>query len=208
MAKISNNPIPDINADWGLDTKNGYPYSGKAVQDFIKEQLRKSISGIGGKFGHVSYEGGRIQFYNEAGGSILGSVTITGTSYSINVETNVHSNFTVLSSDTTYPITLTPTTKSMELGSSEEEDYPEDYTFKLEVDNGSGYSDRTPSNNTIQQGSTTSIDIRKFLVTGENRIRIIVTGVSSEQPKTLGFTATLTTLSLLSNALSCKEGLR
>ena len=37
--KISYNPIRDINEDWSLDTRNGYPYSGESVQAFIKEVM-------------------------------------------------------------------------------------------------------------------------------------------------------------------------
>lgn len=163
----------------------------------IKDQVRQNIADIGGKFGSVAYEGGVIRFYDSEGGTQLGAVTITGTSYTVNVATNVaSSNFTVLDSDKTSLITLTPTTKSMEFGSSVNEDYPEDYTFKLEVDNGSGYVDRTPEGNGIKQGGSASVDIRPFLRTGTNRVRIVVTGASSNQPRTLGYTVTLTSLSL------------
>ena len=40
MAKFSENKIPNINADWGLDESNGLPYSGQAVQDFLKDSLK------------------------------------------------------------------------------------------------------------------------------------------------------------------------
>lgn len=41
MAKISENLIPDINADWGHDELSGAPYSGEAVQEFIKRTLKQ-----------------------------------------------------------------------------------------------------------------------------------------------------------------------
>ena len=41
--KISENAIPDINADWGKDASNGLPYSGSAVQTFIKSQFASKI---------------------------------------------------------------------------------------------------------------------------------------------------------------------
>ena len=198
MAKNkSYNDILNLQEDWGLDIRNNLPYSGKSVQAFIKKMIRDVIADLGGKHGYVSYESGRMVFYSEEGGTQLGAVTITGTSYSINVSTNLPtSNFTVLTSDEKYPITITPTTTSMEFGSTEQNEYPEDYTFKVEVDNGLGYIDRTPENNNIKQGGTATIDIRPYLKTGTNRIRIVVLGVSSEQPKTVGYTATLTSLSL------------
>ena len=36
---VSYNPIGSINEDWGLDERNGFPYSGESVQRFIKESL-------------------------------------------------------------------------------------------------------------------------------------------------------------------------
>ena len=49
MANISTNRIPNIDADWGKDSENGLPYSGEAVQEFIKEQLQS-------KFGYFYYD--------------------------------------------------------------------------------------------------------------------------------------------------------
>lgn len=44
MAKVSPNSIPDLNADWGKDSANGLPYSGKAVQTFIKGELGSRLT--------------------------------------------------------------------------------------------------------------------------------------------------------------------
>ena len=186
--------IKDLNESWSSD------HDGDEVEAFIKRMIREVIAELGEKYGGVSFESGAIRFYDEDGGKQLGAVTITGTSYSVNIDTNIQStNFTVLTSDESYPITLTPTTQSMEFGSAEKNDYPEDYIFSLEVDNGVGYIDRTPENNTIRQGETASVDIRPYVKVGTNRVRIVVTGVSSEQPKTLGYSVTLTSLSLSCN---------
>lgn len=172
-------------------------HSGLEVEGFVKEQFRQNLTALSGKFGSVAYEGGVMRFYDSDGGTQLGAVTITGTSYSVDVATNIQSsNITVLTSDESYPITLTPTTTSMEFGSTEKNDYPEDYTFSLEVDNGMGYVNKTPEKNSIKQGGSATVDVRPFLKVGTNRIRIVVTGASSRQPKTLGYTATLTSLSL------------
>lgn len=200
MEDISYNEIPDLQEDWGYDKKNGLPYSGQSVQDFIKKMISQNINDIGMKYGAVSYESGAIRFYDQEGGSQLGAVTITGTSYSVSVATNTQSsNITVLTSDDVYPIVLTPTTTSMEFGSAEQTPYPEDYTFKIEIDAGNGYIDRTPQINTIKQGSSVSFDIRPYLKVGTNRMRIVVVGASSEQPKTLSYTVTLTALSFSCN---------
>lgn len=41
MAKVSTNPITSFEQDWGKDIENGLPYSGEAVQNFIKGELEK-----------------------------------------------------------------------------------------------------------------------------------------------------------------------
>lgn len=41
--KISENDIQDMSQDWGLDESNGLPYSGRAVQKFIKEKLNSKM---------------------------------------------------------------------------------------------------------------------------------------------------------------------
>lgn len=196
----SKNEIRDLGEDWGRDERNGLPYSGESIQKFIKKTIRSLMEDVGDKFGDVRYEGGALRFYSESGGTQLGAVTITGTSYTVNVKTNVSSNFTVLTTDETFPITIEATTKSMEFGSAVQEDFPEDYFYKVEIDTGSGYVDRTPENNTIKEGGQASVDIRRYVVTGNNRIRLVVTGAISGQPRTLTFNANLTSL-----ALSCKH---
>jgi hypothetical protein len=84
-----------------------------------------------------------------------------------------------LSSSKNFYIKLTPSTESTEFGSNIKDLYPEDYLFKFEIDSGFGFIDRTPLNNGIKSGETAEIDIREFLTTGINRVRIIVTGTSS-----------------------------
>ena len=41
--KVSENDIQNISQDWGLDTSNGLPFSGRAVQKFIKETLNSKM---------------------------------------------------------------------------------------------------------------------------------------------------------------------
>lgn len=47
--KVSENDIQDMTQDWGLDTSNNLPYSGAAVQKFIKETF-------GSKMGYFHYD--------------------------------------------------------------------------------------------------------------------------------------------------------
>ena len=42
--KYSNNPIPDKHTDWGKDpTNHNYPFSGRSVQNYIKEQFDTKV---------------------------------------------------------------------------------------------------------------------------------------------------------------------
>lgn len=41
MAKVSTNPITNIDQDWGNDPNTGLPFSGKEVQAFIKGELKR-----------------------------------------------------------------------------------------------------------------------------------------------------------------------
>ena len=44
MAKVSKNDIVSMSQDWGYDSSTGLPYSGRAVQKFIKEKLNSKAS--------------------------------------------------------------------------------------------------------------------------------------------------------------------
>jgi hypothetical protein len=44
MAKVSTNSITDYSQDWGNDVSTGLPYSGEAVQKFIKDELQDKLS--------------------------------------------------------------------------------------------------------------------------------------------------------------------
>lgn len=192
------------NTDWGGDSSTeNLPVKGNRVQEYIKNNilgiksdLGTALQGISEKFGYVDYIGGRIVFFDEQGGKELASVTLTGTSYTVEVESNKSSSFNVLTTDVSTDVTFTPQTFAVEIGSTQKVYFPEDYTFSAEVDNGSGYVDITPMDNRVRVGKTGSINVRNYLKTGANRIRIIVRGDTSEQIKTLVLTANLTTLFL------------
>ena len=190
----SNDKIKDMNTDW-------QGYSGRSVQDFIKKMIRETMDGLDSKVGNVVYRDGRIEFYDQIGGTLISSVTLTGTSYTVDVKTDRPSgSLTVLTTDKEYIIKVTPTTSQMAFGNPDKQEFYEDYIFKLEVDAGNGYLDKTPPDYAIRQGETKAIDIRPYLTLGTNRLRITVSGVQSGQSRVLGYTASLTTMSL-----SCKH---
>lgn len=199
MAKMWDEEI-NINTNWnGDESTGGLPVKGSRVQEFLRKQLVQLNTATEGKFGAAKYEGGVIRFYDEEGGKELGSIKLTGTSYSITLDSNRGPNFNVLTSDTDAKITFTPSTTAIEMGQSQGVPFPEDYLFTMEVDSGSGYTDRTPADNAIRSGGSATVDIRNYIKTGSNRIRIIVTGATSQQTRTTVWTANLTTLSMTCN---------
>lgn len=148
---------------------------------------------ISTKFGDATYADGTISFLDEPGGVVLQTIVLSGTIYNINIATDVAQVFSVLTEDEHKYITITPTTSAGAIG-HQSEDFPEGYSYIVAVDTGSGFVNRFAGN--IRVGESATIDIRSSLVTGQNRIRISVTGDQSATTKTRILTATLTNLML------------
>ena len=189
MATVIDEKIPSMSTPW-----DGYKKS--RVEEFIKEQLTDLINTCDGKVGWISYENGAIVFYDSEGGTQLGSVPLSGTVYAITLTSTTPSTFYVLKDDPQAFIDVTPSTKSGTLG-GEMDDFPEDYTWSLAVDNGSG-SFVEKSSGTCLSGDTIHQNVRSYLAVGNNRIKLTVVGVDSGQSKSTTFTASVTTLTLTS----------
>ena len=197
--KYSNNEIPNFDADWGQDLNDEKlrPYSNGAVQRFLKSKIQEQMSALEGKIGWLRYEGGNITFYDKQDGNAIGSITLSGTIYSIKLQSDTSQTFFVLTTEDTHYISITPSSKSGELGGSMS-DFIEDYTYTVSVDNGNG-SFKEILSGTCVNGYTIRENIRNYITTGTNRIRFIVTGNESGQSKAQVFTCTLTNLSLTCN---------
>jgi len=174
-------------------------HSGLEVESFIKSQLTALAASVGDKFGYVDFntQTMTISFYDEQGGTVLGSVQLGGQIYTISVDSNLSQVFYVLADEATKMMTITPSTTVSSFGSSTQEPFPESYTYVVAVNSGSGYIDRVVGS--IPVGGSATFDIKPFLATGDNYIRIAVTGTSSGQTKTSVFTGTLTTLTMSCN---------
>lgn len=196
--KYSENEIPNLNADWGKDMNDAQqrPYSGQAVQSFIKGQLSGLTSQMAEKGGALGYSGGKLELYDETDGRLLSSVSLDGTVYAINVASSTPTNFYALQSDVVTMVECFPTTKSGTIGGSMN-DFIEDYEWELLVDNGSGFVAR--SSGECQSGKSFSANVRNYLVTGSNRIKFTVTGKESKQTTAKIFNCQLTSLSLTCN---------
>ena len=174
-------------------------HSGLEVETFIKSQIQSTIASLLGKFGDVQFdtETMTLSFYDRQGGTPLGSVTLGGDVYTIDVGADVDQVFYVLANETSKNVTITPSTTVAPFGSPNTTPYPEAYSYTVAVNTGSGYVARITGN--IPVSGSATFDIRPFLATGDNYIRISVTGEGSHQTRTMVFTCTLTSLALTCN---------
>ena len=179
--------IIDINEAWA-------GHAGLEVERFLKRQLGIALAASEGKFGAVSRIGTDLVFYDEENGNVLGTVSLSGANYTIEPHCNLGQTFFVLADETTKIMSISPTTSVSQFGSQTSENYPETYTYVVAVNTGSGYVNKLSGS--IGIGGTASFDIRPFLATGENYIRVSITGESSHQTRSVVYTGTLTTLTL------------
>lgn len=197
--KYSNNEITNLSEDWGRDEHDelNRPFSNGAVQRFLKAQIQQQIDSLEGKIGWLRYEGGNIIFMDKQDGIAIGSIALSGTVYAIDLESDTKTTFFILTTEETRYITITPSSKSGVLGGSMS-DFIEDYTYTISVDNGSGVFREILSGECLS-GSSFRENVRNYVTTGTNRIRVMVTGKESNQSKALVFTCNVTNLSLECN---------
>lgn len=185
----NNEKIQDMNTDW-------QGYSGQSVQGFIKEQISKAFSDIGGKAGHATYAGGRMTFFDTQGGKQLFTVELTGTNYTINSNPSIPPNSEILAlvTDTQSLITIRPTTQQFEFGNPNPVDYYEPYTYSVTINN------EQVSYGNIGIGESASVDIKPFLSLASTKIiDISITGSLSGQTTRLMYRATLTSMAFTCN---------
>jgi len=112
--------------------------------------------------------------YDKQDGTAIGSITLSGTIYAIDILSDTKNSFYVLTTEKTKMITLTPSSKSGTLGGSMTE-FVEDYNYKVFLDNGTGEF-REIGNGTCLNGSSFTTDIRSYITTGTNRIKFNIVG--------------------------------
>ena len=175
--------INDITEPW-----NGH--SGIEVETWVKSMLAT----IGVKFGYVQFTGASLVFYDVEGGQVLQTVDLTGDVFNITIDCNLPQSFYVLADETSKVMTFSPSTTRGSIGSSQVEPFPESYTYAIAVNNGSGYVTR--DSGTIPNGGSVSFDVINYLSSGDNFVRITVTGDESGQVRSSIFTAVLTSLTM------------
>jgi hypothetical protein len=209
--KYSNNDIPDLNADWGQDTKDEQqrPYSNGAVQTFIKKQLKSKV-------GYPFINGDVLEFFADEDSAnkyyedpdanadlLLRSISleIGSTQYKVRLNNMMDSRNITAAKGTACNLLLQYTSQYKEFGEETWIENTDDFgLINVYVKNGEDSAYRQIINGLrVTEGSTFSIDVASYLKIGDNNIMLKATGESSERETVaLTFSITLSTLSLTS----------
>ena len=181
--------IISLQEDW--DNHNG-----DEVEAFLKSIIGSLQSQVQGKYGHVEVDGTNISFYEDENSETpLKTIALAGTVYRVEVTASESASFNVLSSDTSKSLTFSAESFSAPFGSSNWTPTGEDFTYTVSVDNGTGQFVQKKTG-TLNAGAEATLAIRGWLTTGQNRLKVIVTGNDSGQQATKVFTVNVTTLFL------------
>ncbi|MBR3467888.1 MAG: hypothetical protein IKH15_11810 [Bacteroidales bacterium] len=181
--------IISLQEDW--DNHNG-----DEVEAFLKNVIGSLQSQVQGKYGHVEVDGTNISFYEDENSETpLKTIALAGTVYRVEVTASESASFNVLSSDTSKSLTFSAESFSAPFGSSNWTPTGEDFTYTVSVDNGTGQFVQKKTG-TLNAGAEATLAIRGWLTTGQNRLKVIVTGNDSGQQATKVFTVNVTTLFL------------
>ena len=214
MAKYSENPIPSSDINWNeTDPTNGLPWSGKSIREFQQLKNKETENNTATKIGASYFDSDAMTLYQfasesdkdawlEGGGDsyLLNSVpfNFSGTLNQL-VLTNrldgVNLYFTTTSTEVILKIGIISQQKG--ITDLNWQDVNEDFSVNVDLDKGStGKYTNILSGETVLNGNDFSIDVRKYLATGANRVRISVTGVDTGATKSLVYTLNLTTMYL------------
>ena len=212
--KVSPNSIPNFEADWGKDTSyKNLPYSGQAVQDFVKTNLKVAKEQRAGAAYYDSITSVLYFFQNDDDKSIwleTGSdptseliiastpFTFASTIYQFRITNNMGSNnvyFTTHQEKCMMSVGFT----SQEKGITDTEwvDTDEDAYFSISVDKGStGTFIEILKDRQVLHGENLEFDIHDYITVGANRVRFSARGATTEQTFNLTFNVTLTSMYL------------
>ena len=200
LSTTSNNPVRNSVITNAIDTLRSEKATVADLQAAVAA-LNALQTSMETKIGYQVFENGKIRSYDREGGTLICEVTLSGTSYSVQLSSTTPSPLIVLRDAVAAYVDVTPSTMASEIG-QESEPFIEDYTWELFVDSGSGsYVSRISGS--CRSGQTIRANVKNYLTISTadrpNRVRVTVTGVESGSSKSINFDAIMTTLSLTSN---------
>lgn len=211
--KVSENKITSLSQDWGRDESNGLPYSGQAVQDFIKEGISTANTAFAERTGAQYFDPSNYTLYsfkNEedksawlAGGDA--SLIITRTPFTFTGTINQLKVINGMSSGNLYftttqekaEITVGFLSQQKGITDTSWQEVLEDFSVTVAVDKGStGVFENIESDKQVLNGQTLTFDVKKYIATGANRVRVSATGLTTGETGYFIYSVTLTTMYL------------
>lgn len=211
--KVSDNKITDLSQDWGLDTSNGLPYSGQSVQEFIKEGIGNANTAYAERFGAVYFDPSTYTLYGfknaeDKAAYLSGGPTslivgqeifnFAGTINQVKIINRMSSNtlyFTNASEKA--EVTVGFASQSKGITDVNWTDILEDFYITVSVDKGSmGSFVDIEADKLILNGSDYTVDIKKYIAFGSNRLRITATGAITQVTSNYIFNINLTSMYL------------
>ena len=208
----SYNEIRNTAEDWEFDDRNKLPYSGKSVQTFIKKGIDKADVSYEERIGDSYFDSSTYTIYlfktTEDKEAWLGGDTsiqakrvvlnFTGTQRQMKVINGMESlNLYFTTAGDTAEITFGFLSQEKEITATEWSDVPEDALISVSVDKGGvGEFVDIISNQLLLSGKTMTIDVKKYLATGSNRVRVTAVGAQSGAEGKLQYQVNLTSMYL------------
>ena len=213
MAKYSENPILSSDVNWNEpDPQNGLKWSGKSIREFQQRKNKETEHNTATKFGAEYYVPGTLIKYNfaneedkakwlESGDSSLilsiSEPNFTGKQHQLKITSEQPQNIFFIATSNKAEITVGFVSQEKDVTASSWTDVYEDAFFTVLVDKGNAGEWQTiVENKRVQNGNTLTVDVRKYLANGANRVRFIARGETSEETASFIFTANVTSMYL------------
>lgn len=183
MARVSPNPIENLEQDWGNDTNVNLPFGGEAVQNFIKSFLRNVTAAAW--FNPTNYTmyffanaEDRDRFMNDQSLTTLPifscPMNFSSTLYRVNITNNIGStNLNVATNSGTCPVSATFVVQTKSITDTEWTDTQTGCYVTIMIDRGlTGIYENITERTLYPAGSTITYDVLSELVQGVNRVKI------------------------------------
>lgn len=205
MAKVSTNPIQNLDEDWGNDPNVNLPFSGEAVQAFIKSYLRNVTAAA--YFDPTNYtmyffasEEDRNSFINDPSQTSLPTfscpMNFSSTLYRVNITNNTGTtNINVATNSGTCPISATFVVQTKSITDLAWTDTQTGCYVTIMIDRGlTGIYENITERTLYPAGATISYDVFSELVQGVNRVKIQFEAEDDSVSQALTYTINLAEL--------------